>query len=91
MGPLNCALDEVRAQALMRLLDNLDYETMRRCAISNQDCFDMIHAMECVRAALTRESSRDAGRVAGGLETDRPMSQRGTRIRAESPASRERT
>ena len=48
---------EPHAHALARLIDRLDYETLRRCASSDQELYDMVAVVEGLRIALKRLSA----------------------------------
>jgi hypothetical protein len=45
-------LDNAHVQALLRLCDHLEFESIERYASSDQEAYDTVFALECLRAAL---------------------------------------
>jgi hypothetical protein len=59
-------LTELHTKALVRLIDGMSYDTVRTHAASDQMCYDIIIALEHLRAALeqTPFSSGEKGPAA---------------------------
>ncbi len=45
-------LNERHARALLKLVDLLDYEVVRGCASSEQEAYDIVLSLDCLRTAL---------------------------------------
>jgi hypothetical protein len=52
MWAVTIKLDQAHLRALRTLLDRLGVENIERYAHSDQESYDMIFALECVRAAV---------------------------------------
>jgi hypothetical protein len=58
---LTWELNAPHAHALARLIDRLDYETLRRYATSDQELYDMVAVVEGLRIAVKRLSWPQGG------------------------------
>ena len=45
-------INEKHAKALLKLIDLLDYDVIRGCAASEQEAYDMVLSLDCVRSTL---------------------------------------
>ena len=45
MVKVSFAIRKAHIAALERLIDCLDYEIIRRCAKSDQECYDMVYSL----------------------------------------------
>ena len=45
-------VDEAHARALAKLIDSLDYEAIRSYADSDQEAYDMVFGLNCIRQSL---------------------------------------
>jgi hypothetical protein len=62
MIEMSCRLKEAHAHAFRQLIDRLDYASIRRCAASEQEWYDMVVCLESFRKAL--KSKDDAAATA---------------------------
>jgi hypothetical protein len=51
-------VNQKHAKALLKLIDLLDYQVVRSCAASEQEAYDMVLALDCVRTALKANDVR---------------------------------
>jgi hypothetical protein len=58
---LTWELEAPCAHALARIIDRLDYETLRQYAASEQELYDMVAVVESLRVALKRLWAQEAG------------------------------
>jgi hypothetical protein len=58
MVKVSFQVDAAHARALAKLIDMLDYEAIRRAAESDQETYDMVFCLECLRQAL-KEAQQD--------------------------------
>ena len=67
------AIRKAHIAALERLIDCLDYEIIRRCAESDQECYDVVYSLNRLREGLKqmRLAAPDSSEWSDPLKPDR--------------------